>query len=56
MWGWVHLGIGAVAAGFLVYTLLHREALGIPLLHGRVLVEAALALGFGTLGIFLLTR
>ena len=34
------LSISLIALGFLGYTLLNLKKLGLPLLHGRVVVEA----------------
>ena len=44
-----------VALAFLVYTLAHLEELGIPLLHGRVIVEGVLFVAFGAAGLYLLS-
>lgn len=55
------VGYGLVVAAlvpvaFLAYTLTHLEELGIPLLHGRVIVEAICALVLGGAGIYVLTH
>lgn len=41
--GTFSLVVGLIALGFLAYSLLMREQLGIGFFHPRILVEAALA-------------
>jgi hypothetical protein len=55
------LGFGLMLAAlvplaFLIYTLTHLEELGVPLLHGRVIVEALCVLALGGAGLYLLTH
>lgn len=54
--GWLALTVGTVAAGFLAWTLTHRQALGLPWAHPRILTEATLAVAGTTGGLLLLRR
>jgi hypothetical protein len=44
----------AIALGFLVYSLVNLDKLGIGWTHPRVLVEAGLAVAFAAMGAVLL--
>ncbi|MEM8965219.1 MAG: hypothetical protein AAGE93_02305 [Bacteroidota bacterium] len=43
---------GAVALGFLVYSVVNRERLAISMTHPRILVEFGLFAGFTVAGVF----
>jgi hypothetical protein len=50
-------GISVVGAfGFLAYTLVNLDRLGIGLFHPRVVVEAGLGVAFGVASLILMTR
>jgi hypothetical protein len=51
--GYVSLAGSLTALGFLAYTLLSLERLGIGVTHPRVLVEAGLGLLLLAVGVFL---
>jgi len=42
-----------IALGFLLYTLMNLDALGIPVTHPRVIVELSLFLAFLVIGVLL---
>jgi hypothetical protein len=51
---WVFLIGSAIAASFLVYSLLHLRQLGITITHPRVLVEGGLAIILLATGLLML--
>lgn len=56
MWTYLSLIVGMVAFGFLVYSLLNLERLGIRLTHPRILVELIIFVIFTLLGVYRLVK
>lgn len=53
---YLYLLIGIIAGGFLVYSILNMEALGISLTHPRILAELILFIIFTFLGVYRLVN